>query len=71
MDSAYIIQVQIDNTEEVIQIFAQSKAELHVVLNRVGESDNIIAAVQCLGPVETAATFLENEDDDLNYGKES
>lgn len=71
MDSAYIIQVQIDNTDEVVQIFARNQAELQVVISRVAARECLVVSVQGLGAVDTVPEYLENNPDDLNFGCQS
>ena len=70
MDSAYIISVQIDNTEEVSQVFCVNKSELNRVMGRLAETDNLVVQVQSLGVVDTAIDYLQmlDEDSGLNYG---
>jgi len=68
MDSAYIIQIQVDNSEEVIQVFARTQAELAIVVTRVMLKEGLIVAVQSLGHVDTVPEYLENNTDDLNFG---
>lgn len=71
-DSAYIVQIQIDNTEEVVQVFCSNKKELENVVRANGETESLIVTVQSLGAVELANDFIEtlNNDDNLNFGAE-
>lgn len=73
-DSAYIIQLQIGDSEEVIRIFAKDKTEMIRVLSRSALKDEyIVLNVQGLGPVDTASDFISNCDDDttMEFGQEN
>ena len=69
MDSAYLIQVQLGDTQEVMQVFARNQAEMQIVIGRVISTENMIVTVQSLGAASTLAEFLEEHpEDDLNFG---
>jgi len=73
MDSAYIIQIQIDNTEEVTQIYASNKDDMTRVIEACINSDNLVLSVQSLGVVETANDYLlslVDNNPDLNFGSD-
>ena len=68
-ESAYLIQIQNGDTDEVAQIIAMNQNTLLQVIKHVVKLGHCVVNVQSMGNAYTAEDFLEVSDpDDLNFG---
>jgi len=68
-DHAYIIEVQTGD-DEGFQVFATNQFQMMSVLKKVLAQDLHVSAVQCVGNIMTAKDFLEDINEDLNFGSQ-
>ena len=66
-DSAYIVQILSDD-EEGLQVFCVNKFEMMSVLKKALQRNELITHVEALDYVLTGKDYLDEIDQDLNFG---
>lgn len=71
MNCAYMVQIQIGESEEVQNVFVASPEDLATLILRLKTTENTVLNVQGLGPVTLCDEYIATLDNEegLNFGK--